>query len=51
MRPAATALIGTGVAVSVPAALSGAADWSEQGTGVRRLGALHAHRAAEEVTR
>jgi nitrite reductase/ring-hydroxylating ferredoxin subunit len=42
MRPAATALIGTGVAVSVPAALSGAADWSEQGTGVRRLGALHA---------
>jgi nitrite reductase/ring-hydroxylating ferredoxin subunit/uncharacterized membrane protein len=42
MRPAATALIGTGVAASVPAALSGAADWSEQGTGVRRLGALHA---------
>lgn len=42
LRPAATALIGTGVAVSVPAALSGAADWSEQGSGVRRLGALHA---------
>src|SRR5438309_6145787 len=42
LRPAATALIGTGVAAAVPAALSGAADWSEQGPGVRRLGALHA---------
>ena len=42
MRPAATLLIGTGVAASVPAALSGAADWSEQEAGVRRLGALHA---------
>ncbi|MCZ2859174.1 Rieske 2Fe-2S domain-containing protein [Blastococcus sp. VKM Ac-2987] len=42
LRPAATVLIGTGVAASVPAALSGAADWSEQGSGVRRLGALHA---------
>jgi nitrite reductase/ring-hydroxylating ferredoxin subunit/uncharacterized membrane protein len=42
LRPAATVLIGTGIAGSVPAALSGAADWSEQGTGVRRLGALHA---------
>ena len=42
MRPAATTLIGLGVAASVPAAASGAADWSEQGTGVRRLGALHA---------
>lgn len=42
LRPAATVLIGTGVVVSVPAALSGAADWSEQGSGVRRLGALHA---------
>ncbi|RFU23209.1 Rieske (2Fe-2S) protein [Geodermatophilus marinus] len=42
MRPAATLLIGTGVAASVPAALTGAADWSEQGAGVRRLGALHA---------
>jgi len=42
MRPAATLLIGTGVAASVPAALSGAADWSEQGAGVRRLGAIHA---------
>ena len=42
LRPAATVLIGTGVAAAVPAALSGAADWSEQGTGVRRLGALHA---------
>jgi nitrite reductase/ring-hydroxylating ferredoxin subunit len=41
-RPAATALIGTGVAAAVPAALSGAADWSEQEVGVRRLGALHA---------
>lgn len=42
MRPAATALIGTGVAAAVPAALSGAADWAEQGAGVRRLGVLHA---------
>jgi nitrite reductase/ring-hydroxylating ferredoxin subunit/uncharacterized membrane protein len=42
MRPAATLLIGTGVAASVPAALAGAADWSEQESGVRRLGALHA---------
>ena len=42
LRPAATVLIGTGVAVSVPAALSGAADWSEQDAGVRRLGAIHA---------
>src|SRR3954470_11630815 len=42
LRPAATLLIGTGVAAAVPAALSGAADWSEQDTGVRRLGALHA---------
>src|SRR5215210_369749 len=42
MRPAATVLIGTGVAAAVPAALAGAADWSEQGAGVRRLGALHA---------
>ena len=42
LRPAATVLIATGVAVSVPAAMSGAADWSEQEIGVRRLGALHA---------
>ncbi len=42
LRPAATVLIGTGVAAAVPAALSGAADWSEQGIGVQRLGALHA---------
>jgi nitrite reductase/ring-hydroxylating ferredoxin subunit len=42
LRPAATVLIGTGVAAAVPAALSGAADWSEQSAGVRRLGALHA---------
>src|SRR5215210_6020653 len=42
LRPAATALIGTGVTAAVPAALSGAADWSEQGIGVRRLGAIHA---------
>jgi len=42
LRPAATVLIGTGVAVSVPAAMAGAADWSEQEIGVRRLGALHA---------
>jgi nitrite reductase/ring-hydroxylating ferredoxin subunit len=42
LRPAATVLIGTGVAAAVPASLSGAADWSEQEIGVRRLGALHA---------
>jgi nitrite reductase/ring-hydroxylating ferredoxin subunit len=42
LRPAATALIGTGVAAAVPASLAGAADWSEQDIGVRRLGALHA---------
>jgi nitrite reductase/ring-hydroxylating ferredoxin subunit len=42
MRPAATVLIGTGVTAAVPAALSGAADWSEQEAGVRRLGAVHA---------
>ncbi|TFV76777.1 Rieske (2Fe-2S) protein [Blastococcus sp. CT_GayMR19] len=41
-RRAATVLIGTGVAAAVPASLSGAADWSEQDVGVRRLGALHA---------
>jgi nitrite reductase/ring-hydroxylating ferredoxin subunit len=42
MRPAATLLIGTGVAAAVPAAASGAADWAEQEIGVRRLGVLHA---------
>jgi nitrite reductase/ring-hydroxylating ferredoxin subunit len=42
LRPAATVLIGVGVTGAVPAALSGAADWSEQAAGVRRLGALHA---------
>ena len=42
LRPAATVLIGTGVVAAVPASLSGAADWSEQDVGVRRLGALHA---------
>ena len=42
LRPAATVLIGAGVAAAVPASLSGAADWSEQDVGVQRLGALHA---------
>src|SRR5215218_4348308 len=42
LRPAATVLIGTGVAAAVPASLAGAADWSEQEAGVRRLGAVHA---------
>jgi nitrite reductase/ring-hydroxylating ferredoxin subunit len=41
-RPAATLLIGTGIAAAVPTALSGAADWSEQDDAVRRLGAVHA---------
>ena len=42
LRPAAGVLIGTGLTAAVPAALAGAADWSEQETGVRRLGAAHA---------
>jgi nitrite reductase/ring-hydroxylating ferredoxin subunit len=42
LRPAATVLIGTGVVAAVPASLAGAADWSEQEIGVRRLGAVHA---------
>lgn len=42
LRPAATTLIGAGVAAAVPTALAGAADWSDAGPGVRRLGALHA---------
>jgi nitrite reductase/ring-hydroxylating ferredoxin subunit len=42
LRPAAPAMFGTGVVAAVPAALAGAADWSEQESGVRRLGALHA---------
>lgn len=42
LRPAATVMIGTGVVAAVPAALTGAADWSEQDAGVRRLGAVHA---------
>jgi nitrite reductase/ring-hydroxylating ferredoxin subunit len=42
LRPAATFLIGTGVVAAVPASLAGAADWSEQEVGVRRLGAIHA---------
>lgn len=42
LRPAATVLIGTGVAAAVPASMAGAADWSEQEAGVRRLGAFHA---------
>jgi nitrite reductase/ring-hydroxylating ferredoxin subunit len=41
-RPAATGLIGVGVAAAVPTALAGAADWTEQAAGVRRLGAVHA---------
>jgi nitrite reductase/ring-hydroxylating ferredoxin subunit len=42
LRTAGTVLIGTGVATAVPTALSGAADWSEQEIGVKRLGVLHA---------
>ena len=42
LRPAATTLIGAGVAAAVPTALAGAADWSEAGPGVRRLGIVHA---------
>jgi nitrite reductase/ring-hydroxylating ferredoxin subunit len=42
LRPAATVLIGAGVAAAGPAAVAGAADWAEQGTDVRRLGVVHA---------
>ena len=42
LRPAATVLIGVGVTAAVPAAASGAADWTAQEIGVRRLGAVHA---------
>lgn len=42
LRPAATVLIGAGVAGALPASLTGLADWSESDPGVRRLGALHA---------
>jgi len=42
MRPAATLLIGTGVAAAVPTAVTGTVDWAAQPAGVRRLGALHA---------
>jgi len=42
LRPAATTLIGAGVAAAVPTAVAGAADWSEAATGVRRLGVVHA---------
>src|SRR4051812_41554007 len=42
LRPAARAMIGTGVVAAVPAALAGAAASSGQGPGVRRLGSLHA---------
>jgi nitrite reductase/ring-hydroxylating ferredoxin subunit len=42
LRPAATVLIGAGVAAAVPASMAGAADWSEQEVGVQRLGAIHA---------
>lgn len=42
LRPAATVLIGTGVAAAVPTALAGSADWSEQEVGVRRVGLVHA---------
>src|SRR3954467_641924 len=42
LRPAATAMIGTGVVAAVPAALAGAAARAQQDPGVRRLGALHA---------
>jgi nitrite reductase/ring-hydroxylating ferredoxin subunit len=41
-RSAATVLITSGVVASVPAAVAGAADWSEQDDAVRRLGGLHA---------
>src|SRR3954462_15260355 len=41
-RPGGATLIAVGVASAGPTALAGAADWSEQAAGVRRLGAVHA---------
>lgn len=41
-RHAATLLTGAGVAVAVPTALAGAADWAEMTGSQRRVGAVHA---------
>lgn len=41
-RPAATLLIGVGIAGAVPAAASGIADWSQQDTPQQRTGLAHA---------
>src|SRR3954464_8626193 len=41
LRPATTALLGAGVVAAVPAALAGAADWSEQEAGIRFLCLIH----------
>jgi len=41
-RRAATLLTSAGVAVAVPTAVAGAADWAEMTDGERRVGAVHA---------
>lgn len=41
-RKEAKLLIAAGIAAAVPAALAGAADWSESETGQQRVGAVHA---------
>jgi len=41
-RPAATLLIGVGMAASIPAAATGVADWSQQDTQQQRTGLAHA---------
>jgi uncharacterized membrane protein len=41
-RHAATLLAGSGVAVAVPTAVAGAADWAEMTGSERRVGAVHA---------
>jgi nitrite reductase/ring-hydroxylating ferredoxin subunit/uncharacterized membrane protein len=41
-RPAATRLVGWGVATAVPTALAGASDWSDTTGAARRVGLVHA---------
>ena len=41
-RPAATGLIAFGVAMTLPTAASGLAEWSSAGTASRRVGVVHA---------
>lgn len=41
-RPAATALIGFGLAMTMPTAAAGVAEWRASGQGSRRVGVVHA---------